>query len=138
MKYIHVIRHGLDMAFSANDWHIHHWGWLFGLETPKETQDYPSAQLKLWRRANRHTVKTAQEILGENFCLVRFEDVCLNTEATARRILDFLGVTPNRDVLNEFIGMVNVPDSLYRYRQKDINRFDTVDVEGIKEFGYTV
>ena len=138
MKYIHVIRHGLDMAFSANDWHLHHWGWLFGLEPPQKEQEYPSAQLRLWNLANRHTVRTAQEILGENFLLVRFEDVCLNTETTAKTILDFLGVVPDSNLLNEFIGMVIVPESLYRYKQKDINMFDSVDVDGIERFGYTI
>jgi hypothetical protein len=138
IKYIHIVRHGLDMAFSENVWHFAQWGWLFGVDTPAEKKDVPLAQLKLWNLANRFTLETARKILGENFLLVRFEDLCLKTEQTAKEVLNFLGVKPKDKVLSEFMEMVKVPDSLYRYKKKDISIFDPLEVEGIKAFGYTI
>ena len=138
MKYIHVVRHGLDMAFSANVWHLLQWGWLFGVDEPKGEKDVFRSQLKLWNIANRFTMETARRILDKNFLLVRFEDVCLDTERTANKVLRFLGVDANETVRREFKEMVKVPDSLYRYKNHDISIFSPLDVDGIKEFGYSV
>jgi hypothetical protein len=42
-KYIHLIRHGLDMAFSHNQQQLFNWGRLFGVELPEDKSKIPSA-----------------------------------------------------------------------------------------------
>jgi hypothetical protein len=138
MKYIHVIRHGLDMAFSANETHLQNWSRFFGFQCPKEKELIPDAQLKFWNAANAYAAKTAKQILGTDFLLVRFEDICLETETALRQIFEFLGLELTNNVLDKFIKMVEVPPSLNRYKTKDISSLDPAQVSKIQEFGYRV
>jgi hypothetical protein len=46
MRYVHVIRHGLDMAFSNNAQQLQNWGDLFGVTWPAEASQLPQAQLE--------------------------------------------------------------------------------------------
>ncbi|MEL6868038.1 MAG: hypothetical protein AAFP19_26680, partial [Bacteroidota bacterium] len=47
LKYIYVVRHGLDMAFSKNQQQLVNWGPLFGIEPPHS----PLAQFNYWLAA---------------------------------------------------------------------------------------
>jgi hypothetical protein len=46
VKYIHTIRHGLDMAFSDNQQQLYNWGPIYGIAVPQSGLDEPAASLK--------------------------------------------------------------------------------------------
>ena len=46
-RYIHTIRHGLDMAFSKNQQQLFNWHALFDVPIPQKNTEIPSASFKL-------------------------------------------------------------------------------------------
>ena len=77
MKYIHTIRHGLDMAFSDNQQQLYNWGPIFGLELPKTKSDEPAASLKFWIKSNRRVIESGQNWVIRIFWLSTLIDcVC--------------------------------------------------------------
>ena len=48
MKYIHVMRNGLDMAFSPNQLQLHNWHWLFGIDKRDVRMSKEKASLVYW------------------------------------------------------------------------------------------
>jgi hypothetical protein len=87
--YVHVIRHGLDMAFSANQWQVRTWGWLFGI-TAGEHVD-PATSLDYWLMANRAAIETATRSFGPRFLLVDYDALCAHPEGEVSRIASFMG-----------------------------------------------
>ena len=45
LRYIHVVRDGLDMSFSTNTWQANHWAHHYGLERPSGRSE-PVHQLR--------------------------------------------------------------------------------------------
>ncbi len=82
-RYVHVIRHGLDMAFSANQWQVRTWGWLFGI-TVAERVD-PATALDYWLMANHAAIDAATRSFGPRFLLVNYDALCAEPEREASR-----------------------------------------------------
>ena len=76
IKYIHVVRHGLDMAFSSNRQQLTNWGnSIFDLQL----EDYPNksvAQLEYWILANKKAIADGRKHLGERFYLCNYDLLC--------------------------------------------------------------
>ena len=64
LKYVHVIRHGLDLAFSINQVQLQNWSFLFGLKRPKSKSEVPAASLKYWVRANERAIDLGKRFPG--------------------------------------------------------------------------
>jgi len=45
-RYVHVLRHGLDMAFSTNQQQLHNFGWLFGIDPEASSEPEPRLALE--------------------------------------------------------------------------------------------
>jgi Sulfotransferase family len=137
LKYIHVIRHGLDLAFSINQVQLYNWSFLFGLERPKSKSRVPAASLKYWVRANQRAVDLGEKF-PDRFLLVNFDDLCHSPAREIRRMLDFAGVEISAD---EFARLCELPQkqaSSGRYLQRDCTVFDPADVEAVRQFGFEV
>jgi hypothetical protein len=84
MKYIHVIRHGLDMAYPANANQTKNWSHLFDIKFEKILD--PNSCLEFWVRSNERSISYAETMLKSNFALVRFEELVLKpTVAITKR-----------------------------------------------------
>ena len=129
--YIHVIRHGLDMAFSNNKNQLRNWGELFDL-----CGDQESNQLGYWLKANEYAIEVGSRLLEDKFLLIRFEDLCDNTEIEVNRLFDFLQIDTKID--SSVFEFIKRPKSFQHYRQKDISIFDSDDLLSLKKFGYEV
>jgi Sulfotransferase family len=137
LKYIHVIRHGLDLAFSINQVQLYNWSFLFGLERPQSKSHVPAASLKYWVRANQRAVDLGQQF-PDRFLLVNFDDLCHSPAQEIRRIFDFTGAELSGD---EFARICELPQkqaSTGRYLQRDCSVFDPADVEAVRRFGFEV
>ena len=54
LHYIHVVRHGLDMAYSTNQAQLFNWGYLFGITAlPECVGQIPVKSLHYWIEANK-------------------------------------------------------------------------------------
>jgi hypothetical protein len=90
MQFIHVIRDGRDMAFSANQNQLRkHGAAVLGPDLHEAPQ--PVRTAALWARINLETAAYGEARLGNRYLRVRFEDLCRSPRETVHTILEFLG-----------------------------------------------
>jgi hypothetical protein len=136
LRFLHVVRDGRDMAFSANQNQLAAYGaWLL---SPAERQTIaPLQAAALWRTANLRALRFAEAHLKERYLYVQFEALCDAPEATIERILRFA----NGDVHvgAEAAQLVNRPKSVNRYAQQPrqlVAQIEAVAHDALVAFGY--
>jgi hypothetical protein len=132
MKYIHVARNGLDMAYSDNQNQLKLWGRSFIGENLEVSPYY---SLKYWRIAHRRVLDLAK-LIGADFLFLNYDDFCLNPDTGIRRLLEFLGLEATPEQSHKLTGLVHPPKSIGRFRQYGINNFDKADVAFVKQLGF--
>src|SRR5262245_2275238 len=85
-QYVYIVRHGLDVAFSASE----RFGWRRGTPLTRETSHNLRSYLRFWID-NNELYADFQELTPERCLLVRYEDLVSSPEPVARRIFEFLG-----------------------------------------------
>jgi Sulfotransferase family len=137
LKYIHVIRHGLDLAFSINQVQLYNWSFLFGLERPQSKSQVSAASLKYWVRANQRALDLGKGS-PDRFLMVNFDALCHSPEQEIGRIFDFAGVEISADEVARLSELPQKQASSGRYLQRDCSIFDPADVEAVRRFGFEV
>jgi hypothetical protein len=137
-KYIHTIRHGLDMAFSKNQQQLYNWGPLYGVERPSIFAEEPKASLKYWVRANEKVLQEGKAMGDDKFLLVPFEELCLSPEVVIDRIISFLDVAVDKDSYQRAINLPRKPASVGRYRSHDLGQFDAEDLASLQKLGFSI
>jgi hypothetical protein len=138
VRYIHVIRHGLDMAFSINQVQLYNWSFLFGLKPPKTKLEVPAASLKYWVRANQRAIDFGKTLGPDHFLAVNFDQLCFSTSSEIKRILDFAGAKVSKEGFSRLCQLPQPQKSSGRYLRRECNVFDRHDVEAVRRFGFDV
>lgn len=138
MKYILLMRNGLDMAFSRNRVQLERWGPRFGVQLPDDPAAVPVAALRYWVRANRRAVDLGRRLLGPRFLLMNFDEFCREPGPGVERLLDFLGVDADAESRARLAAMPRAPDSTDRYLGEDCSGFDSSDVDAVRDWGFPV
>ena len=133
LKYIHVVRHGLDMAFSNNQNQLALWGKKL-LGHPVDVND-PSDALSYWCRVHRRVKKYADD-LQESVLWIDFERLCQQPEKQLPALLDFVGVSGG-DVALQSLD-VEPPGSTGRFRDRDLSVFRDEDLLFVQEMGFSI
>lgn len=137
-KYIHVIRHGLDMAFSENYSQLLNWGFLYGINV-KDKDDLENRavnQLEFWIRVNQHVIKSCYRKPVNQFLLVNFDNLINFPEKEINRILGFMEIEPNNDLRIKLMEIVRRPATTGRYKNHNLKIFDQGQLEKVKSFGF--
>jgi hypothetical protein len=134
LRYIHVVRNGLDMAFSANQNQLNLWGSRF---LGSGHGRGPREALKFWCRAHMRIAEIGEE-MGARFLFLRFEDLCRDPVSQARAVLSFVGVQGDEKMLERAAGLVAPPKSIGRYAQKSLAEFDPDDIAYVSSLGFDV
>lgn len=137
-RYIHTIRHGLDMAFSRNQLQLYSWGRMFGVAPPANAALEPRASLKYWIAANRRVLELRERIGRHRLLVINFDQLCLQPEQEIRNLLRFLDIAADPAAYEQAIRMPRKPDSMGRYRSEDLGQFDAGDLDQLPRFGFTV
>ena len=136
-KFIHVIRSGLDMAYSADYNQLHSYG---DLVLSQEEQSY-SARLKAisyWCRVNLSAASFGETDLGEQYLRIRFEDLCTEPARIVRQIFDFLEAS-DRSKLSAAIAEVSFPETIGRWRThpvEEVYEIMRLGRPGLERFRY--
>lgn len=135
LKYIHVIRNGMDMAFSANQNQLTVWGpTLLG----KDFGMTPRHSLKFWCVAHRRILAVAKTMLPD-FLLLNYDDMCRAPERSIAALLDFLDVKPAaQDMITDLTQLIRPPESLGRHRHHSRQTFDAEDLAYVRDLGFEV
>jgi hypothetical protein len=138
VRYIHVIRNGLDMAFSTNQRQVHSWGRFLGVVQKDGMALGPSEALDYWIAANRRAVKLGGSLLKDRFHVIRYEDLCVNLDDEIGRLGQFLGVDVPAERAASIAKLVQPAATIERYRNFDMTQFSQSQIEAVRQFGFNI
>ena len=137
LRYIYVVRHGLDMAYSHNNKQLRVWGRRFGVRAPAPGGPVERAQLEYWIVATRRALAAGGR-LGERFVLVRYDDLCREPAREVRRVLELAGAEVAPQELARLAAVVRTPDSVGRWRERGTETFSAHQLAAVESFGFEV
>ena len=141
VKYIMMIRNGLDMAFSSKSAMVRgsrlacHFGRDIS-ELASNPETLPIAALEFWNRANRWAKRVGSEVLGDRFISVSYDELLSNPQPQVERILEFLGCNSAENVekASQFIDPSK--STANRYLKHDLSIFAPSQLEQVRELGF--
>ena len=138
LRYVHVVRHGLDMAYTRNKTQLEIWGDHFGIGVPPEDElALAGAQLDLWIATTRRAIDLGRR-LGERFMLLRYEDLCREPERELRGLVSLAGLEVDGAVLSRLAGGVEAPGSVGRWRARGSGHFSAGQLAAVESLGFDV
>jgi len=137
LKYIHIVRHGLDMAFSKNTQQLRNWGHRYDIHlSGKETDDEIAyKQMEYWVRSTQDAVTKGKK-LGERFLLINHSTFCQQPIEEIDKLIQFLGAEVKKNKLNELYQVPKKPTTLGRYKNHDLQMFDERHISYVKKMGF--
>jgi len=136
-KFIHVLRDGRDMVLSPNQNQLRKHGPAVMDWKERWFRSAPERALLLWERVNMRAAEFGQSELGENYLLVRFEDLCAKPVETTAHIMNFLGAPVNPEAIAR--AEISPPASLQRWRNyppRMIGKLEELGGNSLRKFGY--
>jgi len=129
VKLIHLIRDGRDMVFSKNRSRLQY------LEMFKNNYDDPfKSQLSHWGAINSWALEQGRMMLHEEqYCLIRYEDLCQSPGKTVDKILFFSDIK-YKD--NEDLYSIPRPNPTINRWQEYKEILKDIDDSDLKKFGY--
>lgn len=135
MKYIHLIRNGLDMAFSENQNQVKLWGPLLLKESDFTNIHY--ASLKYWCLVHKKIIKLGNEKGPKQFLLINFDKLCMKPKKYLKKICKFLNIS--KKVIPGLLPLIDPPsNSIGKFRKYDLSIFDQEDLEYVKKLGFDI
>jgi hypothetical protein len=136
MRFLHLIRDGRDMAFSANQNQLNLYG---DLMVTSELADWPRPvrSIALWSRINRWAADYGESRMRGQYLRVRFEDLCAEPVPQVRRVFDFFGL--EGDPAAAARSELAPPESIGRWRGEDPDILGALHEHGgaaLRRFGY--
>ncbi len=132
LKYVHVARNGLDMAFSGNQNQAKLWGELFLGEKYDGTPNY---SLKFWKWAHERILDIGTQY-SDRFLFLRYEELCKSPQAEIIKLLDFLDLEYTSEFIQECSALVSMPQSVGRYKNAPLDQFDREGIEFVRDLGF--
>lgn len=136
LRYIHVMRNGLDMAFSQNQNQQRLWGpSILGI-VPGDTV-FPSYSLRYWCVVHRRIIDIGRSMGPGRFLLINYDRFCTEPSFEMESLLRFLKST-HVSILHKtrLISMVQPSATMGRYKAKGLGFFEPEDVEYVKSLGF--
>lgn len=138
LRYIHVIRNGLDMAYSRNQAQLFNWGWLFGVPRPLSQADIAKRSLQYWIQANGKALQTGRSLLGSRFYMMNFDELTMNPEREITGLIQFLGLRTDANVVDSLKQLAKIPASRDRYKLHDLSCFSNSEIQAVRDLGFNV
>ncbi|MCP4459222.1 MAG: sulfotransferase [Cytophagales bacterium] len=132
LKYIHVMRHGLDMAFSLNQNQAKRWGEAL---TGKPCRYSPNYQLHYWVCVHQR-IQKLQKMHPTNIHVLNFDQLCIEKEEPLGELLTFLDLDIHD--FDKVVNSISPPPSLGRHKQYNLEQFDIENIEYVIKMGFDV
>lgn len=132
LKYIHFVRHPLDMALGDNQHQLQNWGpILLNCDVVIE----PRQSLAYWCAAHRRILAFMQR-WPDRTLMIDFDALCEAPDRHAEQVAAFLGADLPDPVLRAFRKVVVRPQSVGRHKAVDPGQFDPMDLSYVAALGY--
>ena len=137
IRYIHVLRHGLDMAFSKNRQQLINWGWMFGLDsTANQSIDIYRKQLEFWIRSTKRVLEICPPALGGNFYVLNYNRLLNHPEKEIESLAGFLNADLSKKRRDMLTKKIIKPRTDGRYKTHDLSIFSDRQLDQVREFGF--
>ncbi|BBB25495.1 sulfotransferase [Amphritea japonica] len=137
IRYIHVVRNGLDMAYSKNQQQLRNWGEYINNEPPAVNAAQASLSLDYWIKANQRAIQLGDSLLPNRFLLVNYDKLCSEPTTEIPRIIEFLEAKLSTHTIQEMNEMV-APISVGRYQNHDTTVFTQHQLDAVTELGFDI
>lgn len=137
MRFIYVMRHPLDMAFSGNRQQLANWAPMFGIEVPDADDELPAAQLDLWLASTERALRIGPELCGDRFLAVDYEGLLDDPAAGVGPIRAHIGGDPTVTDA-DLAALVERPATAGRYQDEDLSQFRPDQLDAVREYGFVV
>jgi hypothetical protein len=118
IRFLHIVRDGRDMAFSDNQKQLlKHGDAVLGPDFLSRLLPTRRAarSIDLWGRVNSAAADFGENVLGDRYLRLRFEDLCLQPAESAAKIFAFFGLEGDPE---EAASGVRDPGTLGRWQSK--------------------
>ena len=133
MRYIHVVRHGLDMAYSSNQNQLQLWGrQLLGTQVISIDA---GTSFQYWCAAHRRIAQIGKT-MDSRFLMLNFDKLCQQPEKELEVLFNFLEIETGPEVKKHLASLVHQPTSLGRYRNQALSDIKPSDLSFLEEMGY--
>ncbi|WP_241764781.1 sulfotransferase [Hyphomonas johnsonii] len=132
LRYIHIMRNGLDMAFNRNQNQPALWGSVF---LGSDGEVTPRRSLQYWCVVHRRIQGIADAHPGR-VLLVSFDALCRDPQFECRRLLDFCDISMPDTRLEAFANGISTPRSTGVFRQKDTSQLAREDIAYVESLGF--
>jgi hypothetical protein len=134
MRFLHVIRNGLDMAYSEQQNQVRRHGQaVLGAEMDRPG---PERAMLWWARVNGAAADYGEAKLGDRYLRVRLEDLCAAPKRTVRSLFAFV---QSEGPIKAAVREVTTPQTLGRWRerpQSEVVQLTALGEAALKRFGY--
>jgi Sulfotransferase family len=135
MKYVYVVRNGLDMAFSSNQNQLKYfWG---DLMLDGDTEPTPANALRYWVASHKR-MQGFRKRMGHRLHFLSFDKLCTDPEGELEALREFAAIQISKKELAELAQTVSLPSTSGRFRQQDLSQFDPADIEFVQQMGFEV
>jgi hypothetical protein len=133
LRYIHVVRNGLDMAYSWNQNQLQIWGSRFlGHDSIEVT---PRASLQYWVAVHRTVLQTGRK-MGSRFLMVSYDQLCADPLRELPPLLNFLGFEASPGRIADLSALIKPPESIGRFKCHPREELDPADIEFVETMGF--
>ena len=134
IKYIHVVRNGLDMAFSKNQNQLKFWGSHF---YGRDVDVSAHAALNFWCKMNKRILDIGKT-MHSNFLFLNYEHFCLKPEDGLDQLLEFADVSQSSFDRSVLLRLIKTPNTIGRFRAHDLTVFNQEDIDYVAELGFPI
>jgi hypothetical protein len=135
LRYIHFVRHPLDMALSDNQHQLENWGPVM---LSREVSIEPRLSLSYWCAAHRRMLSFVNR-WPKRILMVDFDALCAKPAAHCAEISNFLGVELSDAVRTNFCDLVETGRPIGgRFATTHLGKFDSIDLSYLTEWGYAI
>ena len=138
LKYVHVIRNGLDMAYSSNQTQLYNWGYIWRIDQERIKHNPRWASLEYWIQANRHAINIGRTMGSRRFMILNFDHLCESPLDELFRLFSFLEVDTAGIAMDHYSGKISIPKTIGRYRQFDSSVFEKRQMDCVREMNFSV
>lgn len=133
MRYLHVARNGLDMAYSQNQNQLRLWGTrCLGIDPIVVT---PHLSLKFWVAVHRKVLEAGSG-MGGRFLMVNYDRLCADPRGELPKLMAFLGLEASQTNLTAAAALVRASGSIGRFKAFPQDCFDRDDVAFVESMGF--
>lgn len=141
LKFIHVVRNGLDVVYSRNQGQFECYKELLFSQQEQQEQKIFGRQGKIsfWYLVNKLAADYGTSQMHGRYLMIRFEDLCSNRDQVVEQIFDFLEVNEPYKFITNAISEVSSQGKTGRWRNgwiREIHNVMQAGKPGLEYFGY--